>query len=65
MLKGLDDFATVHAERSFTVSGEAEGEAAHSGRVDFLLDSASASPHYVEVKNCHMVRDGGQGLGLG
>ena len=55
VLKGLDDFATVHAERSFTVPGEAEGEAAHAGRVDFLLDSASSCPHYVEVKNCHMV----------
>ena len=36
VLKGLDDFATVHAERSFTVPGEAEGEAAHAGRGDFL-----------------------------
>jgi sugar fermentation stimulation protein A len=61
VLKGLDDFATVQAERSFTVPGEAEGEAAHSGRVDFLLDAASASPHYVEVKNCHMVYEDGWG----
>ena len=60
VLKGLDDFATVQAERNFTVPAT-EGEAAHSGRVDFLLDAASSSPHYVEVKNCHMVYEDGWG----
>jgi len=47
-------FCELRAERNF-VAGS------HSGRVDFLLDEQSASPHYVEVKNCHMVYEDGWG----
>jgi sugar fermentation stimulation protein A len=60
-LAGLESYSTLQAECKFSVPAAESGGEEHSGRVDFLLDSASASPHYVEVKNCHMVYQDGWG----
>jgi sugar fermentation stimulation protein A len=49
-LPGLDDATAVHAEKVF----------GRGHRVDFLLERPSG-PHYVEVKNCHLVYPDGCG----
>ena len=58
-LPGLDRYGSLAAERKFEVRGP--GGEAHSGRVDFLLDEGTPTPHYVEVKNCHLVYGDGWG----
>jgi sugar fermentation stimulation protein A len=50
LLPGLNDATAVHAERVF----------GRGHRVDFLLQSPRG-PHYVEVKNCHLVYPDGCG----
>lgn len=44
LLPGLDDALSIHAERLF----------GRNHRVDFVLERPRG-PHYVEVKNCHLV----------
>ncbi len=50
LLPGLDDATAIHPERVF----------GRGHRVDFLLERPSG-PHYVEVKNCHLVYPDGCG----